>query len=361
MPVRTGEILFVKSVKNGIPNRDPLRDSDARRLFGEDDGRISLSDVSIKRDVRDYVLARFPQGGEGGDQSRFVFVRKEFSADGKSLLGRDGLAQSILDKVRTATKGDSTEEAPAKPARKAAKARSGDEANERVALLSAAFDMRVFGAVFSVSGKSFNQTGPVQFGWAHSLHPVETKYTQGTVCMPSKDAPAPASESGEEAEKGKTQGTIWTQYQLPFALFAMPGVINATIAADTGMTDADVNLLLAGLWKGTLHRQARGRGIQQPLLLLHVEYNDPFFRVGFLEEGLSLETLPDRAGRIGEERWLGGSPPTELADVAVNVQGLADRLLPHRDQIARIRLWHDPQLKLAGSLLADAGVWPEGV
>lgn len=50
---RSGEILFVKSVKDGIPNRDPLRDSDARRFFGEDDGRIPLSDVSIKRDVRD--------------------------------------------------------------------------------------------------------------------------------------------------------------------------------------------------------------------------------------------------------------------------------------------------------------------
>ena len=36
--VKTGEILFVKSVKDGIPNRDPLADSDARRIFGEDDG-----------------------------------------------------------------------------------------------------------------------------------------------------------------------------------------------------------------------------------------------------------------------------------------------------------------------------------
>src|SRR4051794_27862342 len=98
MPVNSGEILFVKCVKCGIPNRDPLRDSDARRLFGEDDGRISLSDVSIKRDVRDYVLARFPDGGE--DKNRFVFVRKEYSDDGKTLLGRDGLAQAILDKVR---------------------------------------------------------------------------------------------------------------------------------------------------------------------------------------------------------------------------------------------------------------------
>jgi CRISPR-associated protein Csh2 len=94
MPVRTGEILFVKCVKNGIPNRDPLRDSDARRIFGEDDGRISLSDVSIKRDVRDYVLARFPEGGE--HRSRFVFVQKVFGEDGKTLLGRDGLANAIL-------------------------------------------------------------------------------------------------------------------------------------------------------------------------------------------------------------------------------------------------------------------------
>src|SRR5436190_15106229 len=98
MPVTTGEILFVKCVKCGIPNRDPLRDSDARRLFGEDDGRISLSDVSVKRDVRDYVLARFPDGG--GDRSRFVFVRKQFSPDGSTLLGRDGLIQDILTRAR---------------------------------------------------------------------------------------------------------------------------------------------------------------------------------------------------------------------------------------------------------------------
>src|SRR5437899_5192006 len=84
MPVRTGEILFVKCVKCGIPNRDPLRDSDARRLFGEDDGRISLSDVSIKRDIRDYVVARFPE--DGADRSRFVFVQKKYSSDGKTLL-----------------------------------------------------------------------------------------------------------------------------------------------------------------------------------------------------------------------------------------------------------------------------------
>jgi CRISPR-associated protein Csh2 len=363
MPVRTGEILFVKCVKNGIPNRDPLRDSDARRIFGEDDGRISLSDVSIKRDVRDYVLARFPEGSEGEDLTRLVFVQKKFGGDGKTLLGRDGLATAILDRVRSA-KGptETSTAAPAKPKGKG-KAADADADSDRNLLLAAAFDMRVFGAVFSVTGKSFNQTGPVQFGWAHSLHPVETRYTQGTVVMPSKDMKPPSETGGpdKDEDKGKTQGTIWTQYQLPFAVFAMPGVINATIAGQTGMSEPDVDLLLAGLWKGTLHRQARGRGFQQPLMLLHVEYEDPFFRIGFLEEGLKLDTMPDEAGQTGRERWQGGSPPTDLADVLLNVEGLAERLSRNRSRIARARVWVDPHLQLRGEISAEPGAWPEGV
>ena len=142
------------------------------------------------------------------------------------------------------------------------------------------------------------------------MHPVETRYTQGTVVMPSKDSKEGTAASDSEDDKGKTQGTIWTQYQLPFAVFAMPGVINATIAKQTGMSDTDIDLLLAGLWKGTLHRQARGRGFQQPLLLLHVEYQDPFFRIGFLEEGLKLDPGRDEAGRSRGAGWAPAHPPT---------------------------------------------------
>jgi CRISPR-associated protein Csh2 len=364
MPVRTGEILFVKCVKNGIPNRDPLRDSDARRIFGEDDGRISLSDVSIKRDVRDYVLARFPEGGEQQDLTRLVFVQKKLADDGKTLLGRDGLANAILCKVRDAKeKGLNDASVSAKPKRKAKSGDSGADAadvveSERNLLLGAAFDMRVFGAVFSVTGKSFNQTGPVQFGWAHSMHPVETRYTQGTVVMPSKDGKEGAGSTVSDDDKGKTQGTIWTQYQLPFAVFAMPGVVNATIAGQTGMSDADVDLLLAGLWKGTVHRQARGRGLQQPLFLLHVEYTDPFFRIGFIEEGIRLNPGRDEEGR---GHWTGGRPPTDVAEVILDVSGLTARLNRHSSQIARARFWVDPQLKMQGTIPAEDGIWPEGV
>jgi CRISPR-associated protein Csh2 len=93
-------------------------------------------------------------------------------------------------------------------------------------------------------------------------------------------------------------------------------------------------------------------------LLVHVEYNDPFFRIGFLEEGLRLDPGRDEAGR---QRWLGGSPPTDLADVTLDVAGLAERLDRHRDRLARMRVWRDPQLRLHGEIRAEPGAWLEGV
>ncbi|MDZ7380153.1 MAG: type I CRISPR-associated protein Cas7 [candidate division KSB1 bacterium] len=318
--IHTGELLFVKSVKDGIPNRDPLRDSDARRIFGEEDGRISLSDVSIKRDVRDYILARYPDGGPA--KNLFIFVRKEFTESGK-LRGREGLALSILEKAYN----ERTKEI------------------EREKFFQVAFDARVFGVVFSVGGKAFNQCGPVQFGWAHSLHPVETKYVQGTVVMPSREGDV---ELGGD-EEGATMGTIWSSYICPFAVFAMPAVVSAPIARDTGMSGEDLDMLLEALWRGTLSRQARGRGIQQPLLLIHVEYNDPYFRLGYLEEGIKL--LPER------DAWLGPTPPTALADITIDVANLGSRLKTAAPKIHRVRIWQHPQLSVTGEIAGERMSW----
>ncbi|MFY9485895.1 MAG: type I CRISPR-associated protein Cas7, partial [Bacillota bacterium] len=91
----SAEIIFVKCVKDGIPNRDPLNDSDARRVFGEADGRISLSDVSIKRDVRDYVLAKYPNGGPNKDL--FVYCREERDEKGKLLTRKDLVSKVLKD------------------------------------------------------------------------------------------------------------------------------------------------------------------------------------------------------------------------------------------------------------------------
>lgn len=311
MAINNGEIVFIKSVKDGIPNRDPLQDSDARRLFPEEDGRISLSDVSIKRDVRDYVLSAETNGG--ADKTNFIFVQEKVNEKGK-LLGRGSLAESIAEQV------GKKEEA---------------KTDMKSVLVDHCFDVRTFGIVYSVKPK-FNLTGPVQFGWAHSLHPVDSQYIQGTVVMPSSDV---KDDSGE----GKTQGTIWTSYIVPFAVFAMPGVINAKIAEQTKMTKDDQELLLKALWQGTQHRQARGRGQQQPLFLLHVEYNDPFFRIGYLED--LIELVP------GQEVWRSsGKRPSSVKDISLNVSQLLEKLNEYKDKIANVRIWVHPSVAVDGNI-----------
>lgn len=315
MAILSSEILFVKSVKDGIPNRDPLNDSDARRLFPEEDGRISLSDVSIKRDVRDYVLHSEPGGGPEG--KNHIFVQQVLNEKG-TLLGRKSLAESIAAAVGKEKEAKS---------------------NIKNVLLEHSFDVRTFGIVYSVNPK-FHLTGPVQFGWAHSLHPVDTQYVQGTVVMPSSESGA-ATASGEDG--GKTQGTIWTAYTLPFAVFAMPGVINAKNAEQTGMTTDDQELLLKALWQGTQFRQARGRGQQQPLLLVHVEYKDPFFRIGYLEDYISLS--PDADAWRDQARR-----PSSTKDITLNLTELLEVLNRYQDKIERCRIWCQPSLQVNGDI-----------
>lgn len=311
MSVRNGEILFIKSVKDGIPNRDPLQDSDVRRLFPEEDGRISLSDVSIKRDVRDYVLEAEKDGGES--KRNYIFVQEKMNENGK-LLGRGSLAEWIAKKVG--------KEKEAKQDMKSV-------------LLEHSFDIRTFGIVYSVKPK-FHLTGPVQFGWAHSLHPVDSQYVQGTVVMPSADASI-------EDDKGKTQGSIWTSYIVPFAVFAMAGVINARNAEYSGMTVEDQELLLKALWQGTLYRQARGRGQQQPLLLVHIEYNDPFFRIGYLEDYIKL--LPEA------EIWhRDGERPSSVRDVQLDVIGLLNVIEKYQHKINNVRIWRHDNLEIIGNI-----------
>lgn len=312
MAVNSGEILFIKSVKDGIPNRDPLNDSDARRLFPEEDGRISLSDVSIKRDVRDFVIEKYPQGG--ADKNNFVFVQQIMNEKGR-LLGRKGLAEAIAKEVG--------KESEAK-------------ADMKSVLLQHSFDVRTFGIVYSVNPK-FHLTGPVQFGWAHSMHPVDSQYVQGTVVMPSTEAAS--ATSGED--DGKTQGTIWTSYTVPFAVFKMPAIINARNAEHTQMSRDDQELLLQALWQGTQLRQARGRGQQQPLFLVHIEYNDPFFRIGYLEDLVTL--LPD------QDTWRQqGKRPSSLQDITLQIEPLLEAIATHKDKIASCRIWVQPNVQCQG-------------
>ena len=75
--------------------------------------------------------------------------------------------------------------------------------------------------------------------------------------------------------------------------------------------------------------------------MMHVEYDDPFFRLGYLEDHIRLEP--------GRDSWLGGNPPTALTDVSLDVRKLGD-VLNECNRIARVRRWVAAGANIVGDM-----------
>lgn len=256
------------------------------------------------------TLSMFFYGEDDAAKQNIIYTKAVENDKGK-LLGRENLAKKIAKDVG-----------------------KEKETNMKELLLAHCFDVRTFGIVYSAKPK-FHLTGPVQFGWAHSLHPVESQYVEGTVVIPSKDA----TPEGE----GKTQGTIWNAFTIPFAVFSMPGVINATLAKQTRMTNEDVELLLRALWQGTQHRQARGRGQQQPLMFVHVEYKDPFFRIGSLEDYVVIKPCREEWDELEVK-------PSSIKEIQLDGTELLTVLEKNNEKISRCRIWIHPSISVIGNM-----------
>ena len=120
--IKRREYLFLYSVKDANPNGDPLNANHPR--FDAETGRIMVSDVRIKRTIRDQWLR------EGLN----VFV--------------DGAAKTLktrIDELKSALK-----------------VKTGKEA------LQQCIDTKLFGVTFAHGSEAFSWTGPVQFKWGRS-------------------------------------------------------------------------------------------------------------------------------------------------------------------------------------------------
>ena len=220
------EILFIYDVSFGNPNGDP-NDSNKPRI-DEETGRNLVTDVRLKRTVRDYLL-----NFEGLE----IFVRE--------IRNNEGIIQH-------------------------AKARAKDFENNPEKILNECIDVRLFGGTIPIEtdkkkdGKkkdsSITFTGPVQFNMGQSLHRVKLEYIKGTGAFAS--------------EANKQQKTFREEYILPYSLIAFYGVVNENTAKITKLTDSDVEYLKKGLWLGTKNLISRSKNEQMPRLLVEIVYKE---------------------------------------------------------------------------------------
>lgn len=283
------EILFLYDVKNANPNGDPM---DANRpRIDEETGKCLVTDVRLKRTVRDYLFNK----GYNGDDGQDIYIREE---DGKPVTG----------------------------------AKRSDAYKDKDDFISKFIDVRMFGGVSAPkkskdsAAKTFNLTGPVQFGMGKTLNVVKENFIKGTGAFAT--------------EEGSTQRTFREEYNISYGLVAFHGVINEYAAEWTNLTEEDVEELIEGMWNGTKNLLTRSKKGHMPRLLIKIDYAEKGFFIGDLAELVTLQPVDEKR----EEEY------EDVADFILNVYELNKQLQAHSEKINNVKIISDERLKLSENL-----------
>lgn len=277
------EILFLYEIENANPNGDPLNEN--RPRFDTEENKVLVSDVRLKRTIRDYW---FEYKGYNGSDGKDIFVRETKYSDGDEEYIASGSRRAELFK----------------------------ESSEKV--LETCIDVRVFGGVLPIKKDTFTYTGPVQFQMGKSLHQTEIITEQGTGAFASGDK--------------KKQTTFRTEYKIPYALIGFNGIVNEKAAQYTKMTDNDRKLLLEGIWNGTKNLISRSKFGQNPLLLFTVNYNEPYY-IGGLRQRLKVNSEKNDLQIRNTD------------DYKIDLTGLLKELNAQSDKIDSVEVQVDSRLK----------------
>ncbi len=218
------DFLLLFDVKDGNPNGDP----DAGNLprIDAETGEGLITDVCIKRKVRNYVQV-VKEGVAGFD----IFVKE------KAILNQ--LIEKAYGEI-----GIDLSQAPANPSdgkkrNKEGQGQGSEVLRARDRLCHDFFDIRTFGAVMSTGANAGQVRGPVQLTFARSVDPVVTMEHAITRM-------AVATEAEAEKQSGDNR-TMGRKNTVPYGLYVAHGFISPALAAQTGFSVADLELLWQAL------------------------------------------------------------------------------------------------------------------
>lgn len=325
------EILFLYDVKQCNPNGDPMDGN--RPRIDEETGHCLVTDVRLKRTVRDYLFLQGFNGAKGSNGDIFIRDKSPDDTDpgegnphtgqsrSKDYSGKDEFLNKFID-VRLFG-GVS---APKKET--GTKRKGKDKTEER-------YDDEFTGEDSSAEQKSderktFHFTGPVQFGMGRSLHPVKENFIKGTGAFATKE--------------GSQQKTFREEYNITYGLIGFHGVVNENAAKLVRTTEDDIQWMTKGLWAGTKELLTRSKKGHMPRLLIRIDYAEKGFFIGELVERLSIKTKEDKPFDAVED----------VSDIIVDVSQLNSVLQKHSDEIAKITVKIDERLQLSESIFTKS-------
>jgi CRISPR-associated protein Csd2 len=236
------EFVLLFDCENGNPNGDP--DSGNSPRIDPEDMHGLVSDVMIKRRVRNYIQTRFANQAPNA-----IFIEHATN------LNRQ------ITAAHEATGG--------------APAGGGNRQQVETArdwMCRQFFDVRTFGAVMSTGPNAGQVRGPVQVAFSRSLDPilpVEASITRMAVAEKVNGAKTAADYDTwaltQEEDKLRTMGR---KSLIPYGLYATKGFISAHLAAGTGFQDEDLAHLWEALTQMFDHDRSASKGVMASRELL---------------------------------------------------------------------------------------------
>ncbi|MGQ0680415.1 MAG: type I-C CRISPR-associated protein Cas7/Csd2 [Actinomycetota bacterium] len=228
-PARRHDAVLLFDVTNGNPNGDP--DSGNQPRVNPLDMRGLVTDVSVKRKIRNYICAARPADSSSDDQGAANARFKIYVEEGVALNGRHRRAYTSLGL----------------PAKKTDRSQQG---HARRWMCDNFFDVRMFGAVMSTGDHNCGQLkGPVQISFASSIDPIfqlEETITRVAVTQEKELERLIAAEEGGKGEKGKDR-EMGRKTIVPYALYRAHLYYSPHYGTQTGINAEDLNLLWSAL------------------------------------------------------------------------------------------------------------------
>ena len=214
---RRHDFVILFDVQDGNPNGDP--DAGNQPRMDPETMQGIVTDVSLKRKVRDYVDVA------GGDESRYkIYVQRE----------------TYLTETRGRVFEERREENDAPTPQQA-----------QPWLCEQFYDIRMFGAVMSMRERNAGQVrGPVQLTFSRSIDPIlAMDSTIARVALENRGERG--TESEENAQEAPTHGTLGRKSTVPYGLYRSYGFFNPHLARRTGADSDDLALFwnaLVNMW-----------------------------------------------------------------------------------------------------------------
>ncbi len=232
------DFMLVFDVKDGNPNGDP----DAGNLprIDAQTGHGLVTDVCLKRKVRNYV--QLTKSEEPGYD---IFVKE------KAILNQlIGKSYSDLEIDLTKPPAD---EKDGKKRNKEGQGQGDEVQSARKKMCADYYDIRVFGAVMSTGANAGQVRGPVQMTFARSVDPVVTLEHSITRM-------AVATEAEAEKQSGDNR-TMGRKNTVPYGVYVSYGFVSPALAAQTGFSAEDLELLWKALADMFEHDRSAARGM----------------------------------------------------------------------------------------------------